>query len=275
MSTPAALFEAYLSEWIDSFPWDGTPTLREAVSYSLLGGGKRFRPLLSLMVAEAYGRAPFEVLPWAAAVEMVHTYSLIHDDLPCMDNDDFRRGKPTNHKVFGDAMALLAGDTLLTESFGLVARAYVARPVLAAELVSMLAGSAGAQGMIAGQIRDLQISGRPSAEEVRKLHELKTGRMILAPIVGAATILEASGDELKNWTNFGTRLGFAFQLADDILDAEQDQGHARSWISLSGIEETRSLLRQVTNEALADLDRLKLPVESLRQIVIENQERKA
>lgn len=274
MSTPGALFEAYLGEWVESFPWDPSTKLRDSVSYSLLGGGKRFRPILALLVADAYERPPFEILPWAAAVEMIHTYSLIHDDLPCMDNDDLRRGRPTNHKVFGDAMALLAGDTLLTEAFGLVARAYAARPVLAAELVSLLASAAGGQGMIAGQARDLEIQGRPSADDVRRLHELKTGRMILAPVMGAAAIVEASGPELKLWENFGVQLGFAFQLADDLLDAEQDKGHARSWISLSGIEETRALLAQVSTDALNALDGLGRPVESLKRIVLENQERR-
>jgi geranylgeranyl pyrophosphate synthase len=138
----------------------------------------------------------------------------------------------------------------------------------------MLASAAGAQGMIAGQARDLEITGRPSAEEVRRLHELKTGRMILAPVMGAAAIVEASGAELELWSFFGAKLGFAFQLADDLLDAEQDRGHARSWISLSGIEETKALLAQVSGEALQALDRLGRPLDALKRIVFENQERR-
>lgn len=273
MNPHLELIENHLRRWVGEFPW-GDPSLKEAVAYSLLGGGKRFRPVLSLLVMEACGCPLEEALPWAAAIEMVHTYSLIHDDLPCMDNDDVRRGRPTNHRVHGDALALLAGDTLLTESFGQVTVGYEDRPSIVAKLVSLLVESAGARGMITGQVLDLRATGAIDRENLRRMHDLKTGRMISAAILGAAWVAEVSESEERLWRSFGDRLGFAFQLADDLLDVEQDGGHARSWVSLAGVEQTRALLDKVTTEAMEDLDRLGKSSEGLRQVVMGNRERK-
>ena len=195
-------------------------TIHKAMRYSLLAGGKRLRPILALAAAEACGaKDPRDVLPAACAVELIHTYSLIHDDLPCMDNDDLRRGRPTSHKVFGEGVAVLAGDALLTRAFGLLAQVTPAKRYPLSLLLAETGDAAGSLQLIAGQVADLEAEGKKlTIREVRFIHERKTAAMIVLPLRLGAMIAGASPGQLKALTEFGQALGLAFQIQDDILD---------------------------------------------------------
>jgi len=210
---------------------DSTPErLREAMAYSLLAGGKRVRPVLALAVADLLREGASQskaVLRYAAAVEMIHTYSLIHDDLPAMDDDVLRRGKPTNHVVFGEALAILAGDALLTRAFELAAKAdedsaeNISDASNRLEAWLLLANLAGSAGMIGGQVLDLAAEGRQvSVEHLRKLQALKTGALLQAPVLGVAALLDAPPAASEALRAYSLQLGLAFQIRDDILDTE-------------------------------------------------------
>jgi geranylgeranyl diphosphate synthase type II len=187
------------------------PTIHKAMRYSLFAGGKRIRPVLCLAACEAVGGKPAAAMPLACAVECIHTYSLIHDDLPCMDDDDLRRGRPTNHKVFGEGIAVLAGDALLTEAFALCAGD--------GRYVAELARAAGSRGLIAGQVQDLENEDRPATlDEVIATHRNKTGALITASIRLGALAGKATPAQLRRLTRYGDDLGLAFQIIDDILD---------------------------------------------------------
>ncbi|MGZ0086285.1 polyprenyl synthetase family protein [Caldibacillus thermoamylovorans] len=201
----------------------GPETLRRAMAYSLEAGGKRIRPLLLLATVQALGKDPALGLPVAAAVEMIHTYSLIHDDLPSMDNDDLRRGKPTNHKVFGEAMAILAGDALLTYAFQLIAEIDDDRlpPPIRLQLIEQLAQAAGPEGMVAGQVADMEGEGKTlSLVELEYIHRHKTGKMLQYSVRAGALIGGASAEQQRELEAFADHLGLAFQIRDDILDIE-------------------------------------------------------
>ena len=195
-------------------------TIHRAMRYSLLAGGKRLRPILTLAAAEACGAKDLNnILPAACAVELIHTYSLIHDDLPCMDDDDLRRGRPTSHKVFGEGVAVLAGDALLTRAFGLLAQVTPAKRYPLSLLLAETADAAGSLQLIAGQIADLEAEGKKlSIRDVRFIHERKTAAMIVLSLRLGAMIAGASPGQLKALTDFGNSLGLAFQIQDDILD---------------------------------------------------------
>jgi geranylgeranyl diphosphate synthase, type II len=196
------------------------PTIHKAMRYSIFAGGKRIRPVLCLAACEAVGGEPAAAMPLACAVECIHTYSLIHDDLPSMDDDDLRRGKPTNHKVFGEGIAVLAGDALLTEAFALVAKSQPPKRYPVQVLVSDLALAAGSLRLIAGQVQDLENEERrASLEEVKTTHLNKTAALITTSIRLGAMAGNASPMELKRLTRYGQDLGLAFQVIDDILDA--------------------------------------------------------
>ena len=178
------IIESYLTSVYASCGEEPQKPIFEAANYSLLAGGKRLRPMLALEFCRMCGRAPEEALPFAAAVEMIHTYSLIHDDLPCMDNDDYRRGRLTNHKVFGEAMAVLAGDALLTDAFAVALRAKLPEPESIREAITVLSECAGSLGMIGGQVLDIMSAQRACTEqEVLDIQSRKTGRLIVAPCV--------------------------------------------------------------------------------------------
>ena len=206
------------------FPPDGAETkLHESIVYSLHSDGKRIRPILCLAACElvcgSYGKA----LPAACAVEMIHTYSLIHDDLPSMDDDDVRRGKPANHRVFGEATATLAGDALLTDAFGLAASECLSagvEPLLAAKVIRTVADAAGSRGMVAGQSLDLEMkgAGRPSAERVARANMMKTAKMFAAAVVSGGMIGGAGERELSRLKSYSEKIGLAFQMRDDVLD---------------------------------------------------------
>jgi geranylgeranyl diphosphate synthase type II len=201
-------------------------TIHRAVRYSLFAGGKRVRPLLALAAAEAVGGTVEDVLPLAVAVEMIHTYSLIHDDLPCMDDDDLRRGKPTSHKVFGEAIAVLAGDALLTRAFHVMAEVppdwdgeRLRRRVRA---TALLGEAAGTSGLIGGQVEDLESEGRAvGAEALERLHRAKTGALLGACVRGGAVLGRASASTLACLERYASAVGLAFQVVDDILDATE------------------------------------------------------
>ncbi|AWB46947.1 polyprenyl synthetase [Paenibacillus sp. CAA11] len=206
--------------------WTVPSGLQEAMSYSLMAGGKRLRPLLVMAAAESLQGSREAALPVAGAVEMIHTYSLIHDDLPAMDNDDFRRGKPTNHKMFGEASAILAGDGLLTHAFYYVvqaARRYHVPAEAVLSIVEDLAKYAGPSGMVGGQVADMQgEQGITSLDQLRYIHEHKTGDLIVFCLKAGGRIAAASPEQLEALEYFGRCLGHAFQIQDDILDLVGD-----------------------------------------------------
>jgi geranylgeranyl diphosphate synthase, type II len=197
-------------------------TIHRAMRYSLLSGGKRLRPLLCCAASEACGGTVRQALPASVAVEMIHAYSLIHDDLPCMDDDDLRRGKPTSHVVFGEGMAVLAGDALLTEAFAAVAQAKPRSRYDAADLAAELARAAGSRGLIAGQVADLEAEGRkPSEPALYFIHAAKTGMLLRAALKLGGMCAGAPPARIAALDRFGFALGLAFQIQDDILDATQ------------------------------------------------------
>lgn len=263
--------DQFLAQYFESIIFPDREPLKhfnEAVKYSINSGGKRFRPILALMAAELFGKSEDEVMPWAAAVEMVHTYSLIHDDLPCMDNDDLRRGKPTNHKVFGEATALLAGDALLTESFFLVSQAYMDRPELARQLLGLLSMAAGTRGMVGGQVLDMHAEkNAPTFEELLLIHKLKTAQMIQVPLQGAALICGAEESKIEVLGKFGEALGIAFQVADDILDHDQTGQDNRSFTKLIGYNESKNLLIEFSEEALFQIKKIHSSSNLLHQMI--------
>lgn len=197
-------------------------SLKEAMTYSLLAGGKRFRPLLVLASGQLAGLDEASVLPMACAMEMIHTYSLIHDDLPAMDNDDLRRGKPTNHKVFGEAMAILAGDALLNEALLVLMEHYGASKTGAAAMAE-IARSSGKNGMIGGQVLDIQSEGqRIDLSTLEEMHRNKTGAIITSSLTAPLLLAGKPEKEVAAMTAFGRKLGVYFQIQDDILDVESD-----------------------------------------------------
>ncbi|CAM2141705.1 MULTISPECIES: polyprenyl synthetase family protein [Bacillus] len=198
-------------------------SLKKSMLYSLEAGGKRLRPLIVLTVLNAYGKSEKDGIPVGCAVEMIHTYSLIHDDLPCMDDDDLRRGKPTNHKVFGEATAVLAGDGLLTESFKLIT-SYVSDEVSAEKrlrLVNELISAAGTEGMVGGQIADMEAENRQvTLEELESIHERKTAKLLGFGVIAGAILADAPEEEIETLRVFSSHIGIGFQIRDDILDVE-------------------------------------------------------
>ncbi|NQD69049.1 polyprenyl synthetase family protein, partial [Bacillus haikouensis] len=200
---------------------DMPSTIRDAMIYSLQAGGKRIRPILLLAVIEGYGKEIRSGMKTAAALEMIHTYSLIHDDLPSMDDDDLRRGKPTNHKVFGEAMAILAGDGLLTHSFQLIAEDDLISSNQKIKLLSLLAKCAGPEGMVGGQVADIEGENkRLTVDELESIHVRKTGKLLIFSALAGAIISGASEEEQNKLENFAHHIGLAFQIQDDILDIE-------------------------------------------------------
>jgi geranylgeranyl diphosphate synthase type II len=224
----------------------------EAIKYSLMGEGKRFRPVIALATAELCDHDPQEILPFALSIEMIHTYSLIHDDLPCMDNDDFRRGRPTNHKVYGESTALLAGDALLTEAFQVLILSD-SLPENKLSAISLLAECAGLRGMIGGQYFDLESQkNKVRVEELAQMQMNKTGALIYASMMGAALLCSAperKKDEIKKYARL---LGLSFQIADDILDQEKNE--LGSFVSLLGLEKSKDLLKDLTRQMFKTLE---------------------
>jgi geranylgeranyl diphosphate synthase, type II len=246
---------------------EGVPhSLYESMKYSLMAGGKRLRPMLVLAVLEALDK-PLELgVPYACALEMIHTYSLIHDDLPAMDDDDLRRGKPTNHKVFGEATAILAGDALLTRAFSLIAESYLTRsdvqPLTTVKLIAELGKRAGATGMVGGQMADIEGEGQQlSLAELEFIHRHKTGDLLIAALRGGGYLAEANEQQMAALTQYGICIGLAFQIQDDILnvegDAEQlgkavgsdEDRQKATYPSILGLTESKDRLQTLIAEA--------------------------
>ena len=252
--------------------------LFDAMRYSLLAGGKRIRPVLTLEFCRICGGDWRSALPFACALEMIHTYSLIHDDLPCMDNDDYRRGRLTNHKVFGEALAVLAGDGLLTAAFETAASA-AADPAVTVKAIRILAEQAGELGMVGGQGLDLEFEGKKiTPEELRKLHAGKTGALFIAAIRGGAHLAGANDQQLLALTKFADLLGLAFQITDDILDVEGTEeelgkpvgsdakNHKSTYVTLYGLQAAHELAEKTVAEALECLEMFGENAEPLREI---------
>lgn len=198
---------------------DAPETLKKSMLYSISAGGKRIRPILALAVLEAFEKNTEEVVDVVCSIEFVHTYSLIHDDLPSMDNDDYRRGKLTNHKVFGEAQAILAGDALLTESFSLITNNSYLTSDQKVQIISVLSKAAGSTGMVGGQVEDIEGENRElSLTELESIHEKKTGKMLECSVIVGGIAAGASDEDLLHLTNYARHIGIAFQIQDDILD---------------------------------------------------------
>ncbi|GIS61226.1 MAG: farnesyl-diphosphate synthase [Planctomycetaceae bacterium] len=284
----ASQIEEALVEALPSDP-DTPPDLLEAMRYSLMAGGKRLRPILVLLAAEACGADPRDAMPAACAVEMVHTYSLIHDDLPAMDDDDLRRGQPTSHVAFGEAMAILAGDALLTRAFEILA-ADLPDPVVAAECCRVLASAGGSDGMVGGQVADLAATNT-SPESVDDplqvlgdIHRRKTGRLLAASLELGAVVAGAEKQVRESLLDYGQQVGLAFQVADDLLDVEGDinrtgktsgrDAHLGKWTypALAGNDTSRRLARNCIASACAAVEPLGEagePLKVLAEFVIE------
>jgi len=277
----AALVDQALDRWLPGA--EILPArLHEAMRYSVFAGGKRLRPILIFAACEAVGGQPDRVLHAACAMEMIHTYSLIHDDLPAMDDDDFRRGRPTNHKVFGEANAILAGDALLTEAFRLLADPEANRgiePGVTLKVIEIIARCAGSQGMVGGQVVDMESEGRPiDFATLQYIHTRKTGALFLASIQAGALLGGGNETQLAALTRYGETAGLAFQIADDILDivgnqaelgkdvgSDQARGKA-TYPALLGMSEARRRAEELRDLALAALEPLGPAAEPLRAI---------
>jgi geranylgeranyl diphosphate synthase, type II len=241
-----------------------TAGLEEAMRYSLLAGGKRIRPVLALATAKAIGRAPADVLPLAAAIELIHTYSLIHDDLPAMDDDDLRRGRPTCHVKFGEDVAILAGDALYAEAFRHLLSEQTGAPEAILAAARELAAATGVDGMVGGQYLDVAGVGE-TGEELRRLHELKTGRLIAASVVCALLLAGMDEESIGAWRRFAAELGVLFQIVDDILDvtgtdASLGKSHGsderlgkRTYVSQFGLDGARVLAQECHGAARGSL----------------------
>jgi geranylgeranyl diphosphate synthase type II len=256
--------------------------LHKAMRYSVFAGGKRIRPILMIAACEAVGGDAEVVLPAACAMEMIHTYSLIHDDLPAMDDDDFRRGRLTNHRVFGEATAILAGDALLTEAFILLADPQRPAGVPAevrCRVLRTIARCAGSQGMVGGQVVDMESEGQTiDLPTLQYIHTRKTGALILAAIQTGALLGGADETALAALTRYGEAAGLAFQIADDVLDvvgdqevlgkdvgSDEERGKA-TYVALLGLEEARLRARELRDLAVDSLAPLGAPAEPLRRI---------
>lgn len=258
-------YQAAVEAYLNSCFAENQPqkTLFDSMRYSLLAGGKRIRPVLVLEFCHMCGGDWQKALPFAAAMEMVHTYSLIHDDLPCMDNDDYRRGKLTNHKVYGECMAVLAGDALLTAAFRYIAQADVNAEsrIRAVEVLSYCAGE---NGMVGGQVLDTQGEGHIlTAEEVNNIHALKTGCLISAACQLGVLAANGAKEQLEAAKAYAQALGLAFQIRDDMLDVMGDAGklgkatnmdeNKTTFVKLYGIEKCDALVKEQTENAIAAL----------------------
>ncbi|HEV2329430.1 MAG TPA: farnesyl diphosphate synthase [Verrucomicrobiae bacterium] len=245
-------------------------TIHKAMRYSIFAGGKRMRPALCLAAAQACGGFEKDALPLACAVECIHTYSLVHDDLPAMDNDDFRRGKPTNHKVFGEGIAVLAGDALLTQAFEIIAQSKSAPRYPREKMVLELAKASGSLQLIAGQVADLEAEGKKIAEaDLKFIHERKTSALLCCSVRLGGMSANCTPAQLAALTDFGYNVGLAFQVIDDILDVTQTSEQLgktagkdvavqkATYPAIVGLEKSRQIAARLTDKAFASLQTFK------------------
>ena len=257
--------EDYLRENVANFDSEPQEKLFSAMRYSLLAGGKRLRPIFTFDVCRMCGRDWREAAPFAAAVEMIHTYSLIHDDLPCMDNDDYRRGRLTNHKVYGEALAVLAGDALLTDAFAMAARTKLEDPSQLGFAIAVLSECAGSLGMVGGQVLDIMSEERILTEqEVLDIQTRKTGALINAACVLGVIAGGGSEAQIRAAAEFAGSLGMAFQIRDDMLDVIGDAGALgkavgvdegkNTFVRLYGLEKCEQMVHRLTDTAIKALE---------------------
>ncbi len=277
----AALVDRALDELLpteDTYP----PVIHQAMRYSLFAGGKRLRPVLTLAAAETVGGDPGRVLPAACALELIHTYSLIHDDLPAMDNDDFRRGKPTCHRVYGEAVAILAGDALLTHAFVLLAKNaqnQLAPAERVVQVIEEVAAAAGTLGLIGGQVVDTVAADTPvDAATLEYIHRHKTGALYRVAVRAGAILAGATESQLQPLTTYAENLGLAFQIQDDILDVEGDparlgkpvgsdaRNKKATYPALFGLDAARAKAREAVAAALAALEPFDERADFLREL---------
>ena len=287
LSEKGHLIDSALEQYLppeDRFP----DVIYRAMRYGVLNGGKRIRPVLTLAACEAVGGDPEIALPTACAIEFIHSFSLIHDDLPTLDNDDFRRGKPTSHKVFGEAIAILAGDALLAFAFEVVTGRTKDVPAeVVLDVTRRIASAAGTDGMVVGQVVDMISEGRTvEPETLEFMHRHKTGTLIEASVVCGGLLGGATGEQLEALSLYGKKAGLAFQIADDILDIEGEQAKMgktagsdlrrkkATYPSLHGLEKSRELARRAAAEAIDALkgfDERADPLRALARFIIERE----
>lgn len=274
---------AMVDEALEGFlpaPQAFPPLIHQAMRYSVLGGGKRLRPALVMAAAEAVGGGASDVLPAACAMELIHAYSLVHDDLPAMDNDDYRRGKPTNHKVYGEAAAILVGDALLTLAFQLLAESRCPRPGDVVRVIREAALEAGTMGLIGGQVVDTLSEGREIDEKtLHYIHSHKTGALYRASVRTGAILAGAGEQQLAALTEYADNLGLAFQIKDDILDLEGDEkvigkpvgsdvrNKKATYPAVFGLEQSREKASLAAARALAALESFGGEADFLRKLV--------
>jgi len=278
-------YMAQLSEEIDiammAHQYGDRHTVANAMNYAIEAGGKRLRPILLLMILDAFGIPREKGMSTAVSLEMIHTYSLIHDDLPAMDDDDMRRGKPTVHKVYGEAVAILAGDGLLTDAFNVLANDKNLDAMTKLRLVRLLAAAAGSCGMIEGQLRDLEAEEKPvDLNDLKQIHHLKTGRLIEFACLAAGFIVEPTDVYIHRLRWFSNHLGLAFQIQDDILDAcgefekigkpvGSDVKNGKStYVALLGLDGAKEMLEVEINKALEVLNDLPADTKMLKELTL-------
>ncbi|MEW9093704.1 MAG: polyprenyl synthetase family protein [Clostridiaceae bacterium] len=256
-------------------------TIYESMRYSLEVGGKRIRPILMLLTYSLYKENYEEILPCACALEMIHTYSLIHDDLPCMDNDSLRRGKPTNHIVFGETMALLAGDGLLNEAFNIILNEALVKGEAWLKAGNIIGKSSGIEGMIGGQVVDILSTNKATTEEeLYYIHNKKTGELIKAAILSGAVLGKAEERELSILKEYGEKLGLAFQIKDDILDIvgntatlgksvnkDSDQNKT-TFVKIYGLDKCKEMMNSITEECIALLNNINADTSNLKNLTL-------
>ncbi len=253
--------------------------LKDSMKYSLFAGGKRLRPILCIAGAEAVGGSSEEVICVACALEFIHTYSLIHDDLPAMDNDDMRRGLPTNHKVFGEALAILAGDGLLTDAFYIMTKQKCKSPERLIRVINLIAEAAGSNGMVGGQAIDIESEGMDvDVSTLEFIHRHKTGALIKASVTSGAILAGAKEDEVKAISNYGINIGLAFQIADDILNVVGDpkllgksvgsdeKKQKATYPSIVGLDKAKKIQEELVQKAISFLDIFDSKADPLREI---------
>ena len=263
-------------------PDEAKTKLHQSILYSMHPGGKRLRPILCLAASELICGSYENVLPAACAIEMIHTYSIIHDDLPSMDDDDIRRGKPANHKVFGEAVATLAGDALLTDAFNLMTEKLLKKGVsseLVLRVISVISEAAGSKGMVLGQAFDIEMEGieDPSVNEISNTYLMKTAKIITASVLSGAILSGAGERELLKLKSYSEKIGIAFQIKDDILDVvgshdtkqeSRDKAGVKkhTYVSVMGVKKSKAKISELTNQAVAELESFQKTPNPLREI---------
>src|SRR3984885_8691359 len=270
--------DAALERWVPA-ETENPATIHRAMRYSLFAGGKRIRPLLAIAAAEAISDAPVGIESAACVLELIHTYSVIHDDLPALDNDDLRRGRPTCHKVFGDAIAILAGDALQTQAYEVLARLQCPAEARVRIIEEIARATGTLNGMIGGQVVDLEAEHtRPTAEMLEHIHRAKTAALITASLVSGSLYAGAKGNEVEKLRAFGQSIGLAFQIVDDVLDVTQSSGQLGKtagkdtaaqkvpYPALFGVEESLRRADALVSAALAELDTFGERADTLKQL---------